>query len=171
MPTSFMKFYKKCCIIIDCTEVFIEQPSDFLARSQTWSNYKHHNTIKFLVGITPQGTISFLSKCWGGRVSDKEITETSGLLNYLESGDVIIADRGFTISDYCQLAMCEIVIPPFTRSKAQLTKKEVDWSRELSVVRIHVERVIGTLKQKYTILQGTLPLSMVGVMLVCASCG
>ncbi|XP_072027616.1 uncharacterized protein [Amphiura filiformis] len=162
MPTAFLKFYKKACVIIDCTEVFIETPSDFLARAQTWSNYKHHNTIKFLIGITPQGTVSFISRCWGGRVSDKEITETSGLLNYLEAGDVIIADRGFTVSDYCRLAMCEIVIPPFTRAKAQLTKKEVDWSRELSIVRIHVERVIGLVKQKYSILQGTLPLSMVG---------
>ncbi|XP_072021067.1 uncharacterized protein [Amphiura filiformis] len=98
----------------------------------------------------------------GGRVSDKEITETSGLLNYLEAGDVIIADRGFTVSDYCRLAMCELVIRPFTRAKARFTKKEVDWSRELSIVRIHVESVIGLVKQKYSILQGTLPLSMVG---------
>ena len=162
MPTAFMKFYHKCCIIIDCTEIFIEQPSDLLARAQTSSQYKHHNTIKLLIGITPQGTVSFLSKCWGGRVSDKEITETSGLIHNLESGDIIIADRGFTIDNYCRLAMSEVYIPPFTRSKAQLTKKEVDWSRELSVVRIHVERVIRTVKQKYTILQGTLLLSMVG---------
>ena len=37
----------------------------------------------------------------------------------------------------------------------------LDWSRELSLVRIHVERVIGVLKQKYTILQGVLPISIV----------
>ena len=34
-----------------------------------------------------------------------------------------------------------------------------DWSRELSVVRIHLECVIGILKQKYTILQGVLPIN------------
>ena len=162
MPAAFMNFYKKCCIIIDCTEIFIEQPSDLLARAQTWSQYKHHNTIKLLIGITPQGTVSFLSKCWGGRASDKQITENSGLIQHLEPGDVIIADRGFTIDDYCRLAFSEVCIPPFTRGKVQFTRKEVDWSRELSVVRIHVERVIGTVKQKFTILQGTLPLAMVG---------
>ena len=37
---------------------------------------------------------------------------------------------------------------------------ELDWSRELSIVRIHVERVIGVLKQKYTILQSTIPISL-----------
>ena len=106
--------------------------------------------------------MSFLSKCWGGRVSDKQITEFSGLLNHLEADDVIIANRGFTIDDYCRLAMSEVYIPPFTKGKTQLTRKEVDWSRELSIVRIHVERVIGTVKQKFTILEGTLPLSLVG---------
>lgn len=53
MPMSFWNFFKKCCVIIDCTEVFIEQPSDLLARAQVWNNYKHHSTVKFLIGITP----------------------------------------------------------------------------------------------------------------------
>jgi len=45
----------------------MEQPSDLLARAQVWSNYKHHSTMKFLIGITPQGTVSFVSKCAGGQ--------------------------------------------------------------------------------------------------------
>ena len=53
--------------------------------------------------------------------------------------------------------MAEIKIPPFTKGKKQLEKVDVDWSRELSLVRIHVERVIGILKQKYTVLQSILP--------------
>ena len=38
---------------------------------------------------------------------------------------------------------------PFYKGKKQLEKIEVDWSRKLSLVRIHVERVIGILKQFY----------------------
>lgn len=57
--------------------------------------------------------------------------------------------------------MAEVKTPPFTKGKKQLQKVDVDWSRELSVVRIHVERVIGVLKQKYTILQGVLPISLI----------
>ena len=34
MPIFFRKFFKKCCVIIDCIEVFMEQPSDLLARAQ-----------------------------------------------------------------------------------------------------------------------------------------
>ena len=59
------------------------------------------------------------------------------------------------------MMMAEVKTPPFTKGKKQLEKQEVDWSRELSIVRIHMERVIGTLKQKYTILQETLPISLI----------
>ena len=80
------KIYFKRVIIIDCIEIFIEQPSDLLARAQVWSNYKRHATVTFLIGITAQDTISFVSKCVGGRMSDKEITEQSGLINHLLPG-------------------------------------------------------------------------------------
>ena len=66
MPMAFRKFFSKCICIIDCTEVFIDWPSDLKVRAQTWSNYKQHNTVKFLIAVTPQGTISFVSKAWGG---------------------------------------------------------------------------------------------------------
>ena len=38
---------------------------------------KHHNTIKFLVGISPSGFITFLSSSYGGQASDKFITKDS----------------------------------------------------------------------------------------------
>ena len=59
MPQCFKySFGNKTTVIIDCFEVFINRPSNLLARAQTWSSYKHHNTVKVLIGITPQGTIS-----------------------------------------------------------------------------------------------------------------
>ena len=35
----------------------MERPKGLMAKAQTWSNYKHHNTVKFLIGISPQGSI------------------------------------------------------------------------------------------------------------------
>lgn len=37
---------------------------------------------------------------------------------------------------------------------------ELEDTRKLANVRIHVERVIGMLRQKYTILAGIIPISM-----------
>ena len=95
LPQSFKKNFKDCvCIIdcIDCSEIFIERPKNLTARAQTWSNYKHNNTSKYLIGITPAGAISFLSLGSGGRVSYKQITKESGFFNKVSMGDCILAD-------------------------------------------------------------------------------
>ena len=116
MPIEFRKAFKKCIVIIDCFEVFIERPS-LKARAQTWSNYKHHNTVKFLIGIEPQGCISFISKGWGGRVSDKHLTENCGILDNMIPGDVILADRGFIVHEAAGVFCAEVKMPPFTKGK------------------------------------------------------
>lgn len=114
MPLQFRQhFNRKCISIIDCFEVFIERPSNLEARMETWSSYKHHNTVKFLVGITPQGTVSFISKAWGGRVSDKYITEHCGFLNKIQAGDLILADRGFDVSETVGSLFDWMTIPEF----------------------------------------------------------
>lgn len=60
MPDEFAEF-ATTRIILDCTEILIPRPSAMLAQSETWSDYKHHNTWKQLVGITPNGQVTFLS--------------------------------------------------------------------------------------------------------------
>ncbi len=51
-------------------------------------------------------------------------------------------------------------IPSFTRGKSQLSQHDVEHSKQLSTVRIHVvERVIDHLK-KYTILKGPIPITL-----------
>ena len=114
--------------------MFINKPANLLARATTWSQYKHHNTVKFLIGISPQGTISFISKAWGGRVSDKHLTEHCGLLLNLLPGDCILADRGFDIMDSADLYCAEVQIPAFTRGKKQLSAIDVENSRRIASV-------------------------------------
>ena len=70
-----------------------------MARAQTFSNYKYHNTVIFLIGITPQGEKSFISKGWGGRVSDQHLTEKSGILDKLLAGDQVLAALGFSMQE------------------------------------------------------------------------
>lgn len=160
MPMEFRKnFGIKCAVIIDCFEIFIEKPSGLTARAETWSSYKHHHTIKYLIGITPQGSVSYISNGWGGRVSDKFITEHSGFLNKLLPGDLVLADRGFDVSDSVGSVCAEVKIPAFTKGKDQLSPLDVEATRKLAHSRIHVERVIGTVRQKFSLLNGCLPIA------------
>lgn len=161
MPESFKRKYKnKVAVIIDCFEVFTERPASLDGSSQLYSHYKHHHTIKVLIGIIPQGAISFISKAYGGKCSDKFVTMDSKILDNLEVGDVVMADRGFLVEDEILLRQCNLVMPSFTKGQSQLHPLDIEESREISNLRIHVERVIGSLRQKYTILNSTIPISM-----------
>ena len=159
LPDCFKPDYPKTTCIIDCSEIFIERATSLCARSQTYSNYKSHNTAKFLVAVSPTGAVIFISKCWGGRASDKHITSCSGFLDHLINGDVVMADRGFDITEDLALRGTTLYIPPFTKGKSQLSQREVETSRKLSSLRIHVERAIGRIKH-YKILQNVFPISL-----------
>jgi len=160
IPESYKPEYRKCVSIIDCFEIFMERPFNLTARAQTWSNYKHHNTIKYLISITPSGAVNFLSTGWGGRVSDKEITLSSGYMDKLLPGDEVLADRGFLVTEEMACRGVVLRTPSFTKGKKQLSGKEVEMSRKLSHLRIHVERVIGRMR-KFRILDSTLSVSQI----------
>ena len=81
LPHAFKDKYH---IIIDASKLFLETPSDLVLQSSTWSNYKQHNTAKYLVGVTPNGAITFVSPVFVGSISDPELTRCSGLLSVLE---------------------------------------------------------------------------------------
>ena len=154
IPQEFAQ-YVTTRIILDCTELFIQRPSAMLTQSETWSDYKHHNTWKLLVGVTPNGQVTFLSDLWGGRVSDKQITRESGVLDLLEPGDNVMVDRGFDISNLV-LDGVSVNMPPFLAGREQMTAAETEETMSIAAVRIHVERAIGRIKT-YHILDGTLP--------------
>ena len=57
--------------IIDSSEVFIEKPKKTWYPS--WLDYKSHNTVKFFIGISPTGLLTFLSDTYVDTASDKFI--------------------------------------------------------------------------------------------------
>ena len=48
-----------------------------------------------------------------------------------------------------------------TLGKSQLEQKSVDETRKIAAVSIHVERVLGHLHNKFTMLQGILQIKMI----------
>jgi len=126
MPKSFKKAgYGKVRVIIDCSEIFIERPKSLEIQAVTWSDYKSHNTIKFLIGISPTGYITFLSDCYGGRASDRFICKDSCFYDLLDTYDEVMADRGFQIMEELLLNFCTLSVPPGARLKSQMTSAEV----------------------------------------------
>lgn len=150
-------------IIIDCTELFAERPSSVGVHKQFHSNYKHHSTVKFLVGMNTGGAITYISEMYGGRASDKFITnEAQDLLDSLNAGEKVMADRGFTIQDDLPAGV-KLVIPSFKhKDKSQFSKTELQANKKISEARVHIERGIRRIKQ-FQILRNEMKLSQVDV--------
>ena len=74
--------------------MFSEKPSRPDSQSLTWSLHKNHNTLQFLLAVTPNGIPWLVSDSYGGRISDKEMSRRSGLLatGHFEQGDALMAD-------------------------------------------------------------------------------
>ena len=86
VPKCFEKF-SDTRIILDYTEVYIQSPSSLENKSLTYSDYKSHDTLKALVGVSMTGAVVLVSKLWPGSSSDVEITRKSCLFELLDNGD------------------------------------------------------------------------------------
>ncbi|XP_040360557.1 uncharacterized protein LOC121048374 [Ixodes scapularis] len=149
-------------IVIDGTEIKIQTPSSMNAQRQTFSPYKHGNTMKVLIGATPDGYINFVSKAWGGSVSDREMVLQSGLFALLEPGDAIMMDKGFKVFDLLPPGV-RAYMPPFNKpSKGQMSKEDVNSTRKIASARVHIERVIRRIKE-FHILDSGYPVNMTDI--------
>ena len=174
LPSCFIKLYPKVRCIIDCFECFTETPSGLDLAATLWSEYKHHYTFKVLVAITPNGAISYVSSCYGGRALDIFIVRNSGFLNMIEPYDEVMADRGFKIREDLMMHMATLCIPPSCVSSMQLLPRDVRETSNIANVRIYVEQAIGRLKV-FLLLKNELPISLLPladdiVRVCCALC-
>ena len=138
-------------IILDCTELKIKRPTNPVLQQATYSTYKSANTLKVLVGISPSCLVTHVSEAFCGSYSDKVVTAASHVLDQLSAGDVILADRGFQIEQFCQERGIVLNVPVRLKGKSQLSVREMRNATHISSRRIHVERSIG-LAKTYSIL-------------------
>lgn len=142
---SRLYFTLDTMVILDCTEFHTVRPGNLTTQAATYSTYKHNNTIKVLIGITPAGLISFVSNVYGGCVSDRHIANAE-FVEKVEAGDVIMVDWGFNIGDLILQQGVKLYMPPFTRNNKKLNKSEIIKTRSIAALLIHVERAIQRMK-------------------------
>lgn len=85
-------------MVIDYSEVRLEKSSNIQPRSQTFSSHQDADTNEFLIGIAPQGPLTFISQAQGGRTSDRHLI-TKQFLNNLQAGHLLVADKGLNIHE------------------------------------------------------------------------
>lgn len=159
MPAAFKQKYPSTRIILDATEIKCESASSLALQSATFSTYKSTNTFKGLIGISPDGTLTFVSSLFPGSISDKECVRQSGFLECsFDEGDVVMADKGFRIQEMLSDINVGLNTPPFL-TRGQFSEEEVRETEEIASLRIHVERRIQRIKN-FHIFDRPIPLSL-----------
>ena len=112
-------------IAIDATEFLCKKPSSLIAQNLTWSENKHHNTFKVLIGVAPNGLVISILRVWGGHTSDRHTVQKDGdlLIPLIEPGDIILADKGFAVG-YFLASDIGLNMSPFVSSSKQMTRDE-----------------------------------------------
>lgn len=126
MPIIFRSRYAAIESIIDCLEIEVENSTDPVKKSLTWSEYKECNTVKFLVSCTPNGIVNFISPGVGGRTSDAETVSQSEYLDSLKPVAAVLVDRGSKhIENLVIEKDCTLIRSLTVNSEKQLSHDEV----------------------------------------------
>lgn len=171
LPKVFKTMRKIRCIV-DCTEFRVECSRNFARQGNTFSSYKHTNTFKCLIAVTPNGGACFVSDLFEGDIDDVAIFKESGLMKHLKPYDLVLADQGFTVRELLNPLQVELKIPSFLKGRKTLSAAEELETRRIAKARIHVERFNERLK-KFKIVGRKIPLSLAPLatqMVVVASC-
>ena len=81
--------------------------------------------------------------------------ENSGYRRRLLPGGVVLADRGFNVADSVVYYGAILDVPAFTMDREQLLAEYVKATHKLANVIIHIERIIGAVRQLFQILSAT----------------
>jgi hypothetical protein len=72
-----------------------QTPSDPVVNATMHSHYKHHHTVKFSVGMAPNGAVTLPSLGYGGAMADVEITHVEKVASKpSKKGRVFMVDKG-----------------------------------------------------------------------------
>ena len=126
----------------------IEHSKNADPQYQIYSTYKSHNTLKKLIiftkiFFTKSGSISYISEADTGSRSDGFITEDTNIAAIFTPGFIVLC-----------------ILPAFVGSKRQFILSEVYQGKRIVRARIHIERVMGRLKE-FKLLNHILPISMI----------
>ncbi|KAL6100393.1 uncharacterized protein ACO6RY_07551 [Pungitius sinensis] len=144
LPAALRASHPDCAVIVDCFKVPFEEPvsrgNQEQHRQRVDPGSPVPNVLKYLIGVAPQGVVTFVSRGVLGNVSDKSLAEGCGFLCKLLPGDVVLASRDLDIHD--------AVAARGARFRTAAAPSEA------AGVRRHVERVISMVKQRYAMLTG-----------------
>ena len=93
LPPEFSA-YSDTQVILDCMELRCQTPSSLVLQIEVFSHYRSHCTFKAMVGMSPDGALTFISPLFEDPMRDKEVFRQSGIKNLLTHNTAIMVEWG-----------------------------------------------------------------------------
>ena len=81
-----------------------------------------------------------------GSIDDVTLFNQCGIVNYINCGDSLLVDKGFTIQDLVLAQQAGVFIPPFLRKRDSFAKEEDILTKRRGKAHIHMQRFNERLK-------------------------
>lgn len=161
LPAALRATHPDCAVIVDCFTVHFEESTSPGCQQQVPASSQgagtNNNVLKYLIGVAPQGVVTFVSRGVPGNVSDRSLTESCGLLCKLLPGDVVLAGRDLGIGDSVAARGASFKSAASFAAEGSGppgSSPSLPAGVSCESVARHVGRVISMVKQRYAMLTG-----------------
>ncbi|XP_017290459.1 uncharacterized protein LOC108247086 [Kryptolebias marmoratus] len=156
IPFKLLQHCHNVRVIVASTEIGCENQGTDTVCSEKPSGHTNVTRYRALIGVAPCGSITFASKLFPGFMSNEELVRVSGILDLLQPGDQLIADKDFDIEKLLEDTGVKLLKFPSKRrcpiEMMDLKARIID--RLLALAKRAVRRV-----KEYQILNSPIPLS------------
>ena len=81
--------------------------------------------MKCLIAVNPNGAACFVSDLYEGSIDDVTLFSKCGILNYINTGDSLLVNKGFTVQGLLTPRQATAFIPLFLGKRATFTREEI----------------------------------------------
>eukprot|EP00562_Extubocellulus_spinifer_P031445 CAMPEP_0178710732 /NCGR_PEP_ID=MMETSP0699-20121125/17939_1 /TAXON_ID=265572 /ORGANISM="Extubocellulus spinifer, Strain CCMP396" /LENGTH=841 /DNA_ID=CAMNT_0020359303 /DNA_START=197 /DNA_END=2725 /DNA_ORIENTATION=+ len=153
-------------LLLDATEERADTASMKIMHAALFSAYKHHSTLKWLVGSDPIGTVwdDSISNAYPGAISDNMQTVATSILDIVPFGWAVEVDKGFLIDSDCAMKGL-ICIRPMKKldGQTQQSKADTALTQKVGKTRIPIEQVNGQMQQSTSFFDRDVRLHQIGL--------
>ena len=104
---------------------FCEVPRNYARQGNIYSANKYHTTMKCLIAVNPNGAACLILDLYEGSIDDVTLFSQCGILNYINTGESLLVDEGFTVQDLLTPHQATVFIPSFLEKRATFTREEI----------------------------------------------
>jgi hypothetical protein len=130
--------FPEVALVVDAKEQPFRRPAGWENQAAFYSGKRKQHTVKYQVGVTPEGRVGSVSVTVPGGVHDLTLLRGSGLPDRLGGGEGVMADKAYVGLGHDRPGL-PVVVPHKRPPGGELSDAQKGYNRRVSRLRVRVE--------------------------------